>query len=55
MKHYTDGHVNETVEQRNSHKRTQQVGESFHDFLVSSKTSEDMQFLLRYLHKQEHS
>ena len=35
MKRYIDGHVNETVEQRNFHKRTQQVGESFDDFLMS--------------------
>ena len=35
MKRYIDGHVNETVERRNFRKRTQQVGESFDDFLVS--------------------
>lgn len=35
MKHYIDGHINETVERRNFRKRTQQVGESFDDFLVS--------------------
>ena len=35
MKRYVDGHVNETVERRNFHKHTQQVGESFDDFLVS--------------------
>ena len=35
IKQYIDGHVNETVEQRNFRRRTQQVGESFDDFLVS--------------------
>ena len=36
IKRYVDGHVNETVERRNSvRKRTEQVGESFDDFLVS--------------------
>ena len=30
-----DGHVNETVERWNFRKRTQQLGESFDDFLVS--------------------
>ena len=35
IKRYVDGHVNETVERRNFRKRTQQVGESFDDFLVS--------------------
>ena len=32
---YVEGHVNETVEQRNFRKRMQQVGEAFDDFLVS--------------------
>ena len=35
VKRYVDGHVNETVERRHFRKRTQQVGESFDDFLVS--------------------
>jgi len=35
IKRYIDGHVNETVEQRNFRRRTQQAGESFDDFLVS--------------------
>ena len=35
IKRYIDGHVNETVERRNFRRRTQQVGESFDDFLVS--------------------
>jgi len=35
IKRYVDGHVNETVERRNFRRRTQQVGESFDDFLVS--------------------
>ena len=35
IKHYVDGHVNETVERRNFRKCTQQIGESFDDFLVS--------------------
>ena len=35
LKRYVDGHVNETVERRNFHKRMQQVGELFDDFLVS--------------------
>ena len=35
IKRYIDGHVNETVERRNFRRCTQQVGESFDDFLVS--------------------
>ena len=35
IKRYVDGYVNETKERRNFCKRTQQVGESFDDFLVS--------------------
>ena len=35
MKRYIDGHVNETVERINFRKHTQQVGESFDDYLVS--------------------
>ena len=35
VKRYVDGQVNETVERRYFRKRTQQVGESFDDFLVS--------------------
>lgn len=35
IKRYVEGHINETVERRNFRKRTQQVGESFDDFLVS--------------------
>ena len=35
IKRYVDGHVNETMERCNFHKRTQQLGELFDDFLVS--------------------
>ena len=35
IKCYVDGHVNETVERWNFRKHTQQLGESFDDFLVS--------------------
>ena len=35
MQRYVDGHINETVERRNFHQRTQQPGESFDDFLIS--------------------
>ena len=35
IKRYVDGHENEMVERRNFRRRTQQVGESFDDFLVS--------------------
>ena len=37
IKQYIDGHVNETMEQRNFRRHTQQVGESFDDFLVSHR------------------
>ena len=35
IKRYLDGYVNEMVERRNFRRRTQQVGETFDDFLVS--------------------
>ena len=35
LKGYVDGQINETVERRNLRRRTQHVGESFDDFLVS--------------------
>ena len=35
LKLYVDGRINETIERRNFRQRTQRVGESFDDFLVS--------------------
>jgi len=35
IKHYVDGHINESVERSNFRKRVQQRGESFDDFLVA--------------------
>ena len=35
MKSHVEGRVNETIERRNLRRRTQQVGESFDDYLVS--------------------
>ena len=35
LKLYTDGQVNESIEQRNLRQRTQHVGETFDDFLVA--------------------
>ena len=35
IKHYIEGHINESVERRNFHHRIQQPGKTFDDFLVS--------------------
>ena len=35
LQSYVDGHLNETVEQRNFCRRKQQPGETFHNFLIS--------------------
>jgi len=35
IKRHIDGHINESIEQCNLRRRTQQPGESFDDFLVS--------------------
>ena len=35
LKRHVEGRVNETIERRNLRQRTQQVGESFDDYLVS--------------------
>ena len=35
LKRHVEGRVNETIERRNLRRRTQQVGESFDDYLVS--------------------
>ena len=35
IKNYVAGHINESVERRNFRRRSQQIGESFDDYLVS--------------------
>ena len=35
MQQYVDGHVNETVERRNFHRRVQQQGEPFNNLLIA--------------------
>ena len=35
LKRHVEGRINETIERHNLRQRTQQVGESFDDFLVS--------------------
>lgn len=35
IKHYIEGHINKSIERRNFHRRIQQPGETFNNFLVS--------------------
>ena len=35
LQRYVDGHINESVEQRNFRRQTQQHGETFDDYLIS--------------------
>lgn len=53
---YVAGQLNESVERKNFQRRSQQPGESFHDFLVSLRelAIKDYQILLRPVHSKEY-